>query len=124
MIQTPFDLGAVRQPVVICRFGLFLRTVNLLACFVKQNNVSRTIIKKRKKTKRNTKMLKFTASWNLHNALNDMNAPMEIIKMESSIFQSVVKDIQFGTLTPEEGAIIVLDSLGKANYGRRRGDKR
>jgi len=69
-------------------------------------------------------MLKFTASWNLHCALNNMNAPMEIIKMESPILQGVVKGIQFGTLTPEEGAIIVLDTFGRANYGRRRGDKR
>lgn len=86
--------------------------------------LARLLFRNRKKTKRNAKMLKFTASWNLHNALNDMNAPMEIIKMESSIFQGVAKDIQIGTLTPEEGAIIVLDSLGKANYGRRWGDKR
>jgi len=69
-------------------------------------------------------MLKFTASWNLHSALNEMNAPMEKINVESSLFQGVVKDIQLGAITPEEGAKIVLDMLGKANYGRRRGDKR
>jgi hypothetical protein len=109
---------------VICPLQVLLRAVNLLACYVKNNNVSQAIITKRKETKRNTKMLKFTASWYLHSALNDMNAPMERINVESSIFQGVVSDIQLGTITPEEGAVIVLDTLAKANYGRRRGDKR
>ncbi|MFW2440120.1 MAG: hypothetical protein ACN4GR_12185 [Arenicellales bacterium] len=69
-------------------------------------------------------MLKFTASWRLHTALDEMNAPIERINAESGIFQGVVKDIQTGTLTPEEGAKIVLDTFSKINYGRRRGDKR
>jgi hypothetical protein len=103
---------------------VLLRPVNLLACYVKNKNISQAIIQKRKETKWNTIMLKFTASWNLHSALNDMNAPMERINVESSIFQGVVNDIRLGTITPEEGAIIVLDTLGKENYGRRRGDKR
>ncbi|MEA1888925.1 MAG: hypothetical protein U9N50_03985 [Pseudomonadota bacterium] len=69
-------------------------------------------------------MLKFTASWHLHRALDAMNAPVEKINVESPIFQDVVKDIQLGTLTPEDGAKIVLDAVAKENYGRRRGDIR
>jgi hypothetical protein len=69
-------------------------------------------------------MREFTASWSLHCALNEMNIPTEDINLESPIFQGVVKDIQSGILTPEEGANIVLDMLGRPNYGNRRGDKR
>lgn len=69
-------------------------------------------------------MRDFTASWHLHSALNAMNAPVEKINIESPIFQGIVKDIQSGTLTPKEGAIIMLDMLGKPNYGNRRTDKR
>jgi len=69
-------------------------------------------------------MLKFTASWHLHTALDDINAPAERINADSAIFQGVVKDIQIGVLTPEEGARIVLNTISKENYGRRQGDKR
>ncbi|MGB5226412.1 MAG: hypothetical protein WBM38_00810 [Arenicellales bacterium] len=69
-------------------------------------------------------MLELIASWSLYCALNEMGIPTENINVESPIFQGVVKDIQSGTLTPEEGANIVLDMLGKPNYGNRRGDKR
>ena len=59
-------------------------------------------------------MLKFTANRRLHTALVNMEAPMELINVRSSVFQSVIEDIKHKKLSPKEGAKNVLNLVCSA----------
>lgn len=59
-------------------------------------------------------MFKYTASRKLFAALEKLEAPMKLINVRSSFFQSIVSDIKSGRLSPDDGAKCILNTLYRA----------
>ena len=59
-------------------------------------------------------MIKYTANWRLNAALVNMGARTKNINQNSRVFQSVIEDMKYSGLSPEEGAILLLNAVGKA----------
>lgn len=59
-------------------------------------------------------MLRYFASRKLNSALEDLDAPMQMINQRSLVLQDVIDDIQDGVMSPDDGARYVLNSVYSA----------